>query len=230
MPTPTATPTAIPTTATRVRLTATKTWEVVDDATAITLNADTLAQGHDRHRALRDLRRRRRAPATAWGNRPVGFTVSGTNSDSQITNTNSNGQVQFCYTPAIAGTDTLTVFADNDGNGSQNGPRADRLSPAGGGRGTADDHAAAGDPNQRGRYQPHRYSDGQGRNRRPGRGDRRHLHDLGGQLLRPLLRLRRRPVQALERERRGELHLHGLYVRPGHDPCLRRRQRHGYPY
>ena len=99
---------------------ATKTWEVVDDATAITLNADFLAK------VTTGTERCVTATATTgsgdeWGNRPVGFTVSGTNSDSQITNTNSNGQVQFCYTPASAGTDTLTVFADNDGSGAQNG-------------------------------------------------------------------------------------------------------------
>ena len=62
------------------------------------------------------------ASGGAYGNRPVGLTVSGANSASSNGNTDSNGQTTLCYTPTNAGTDTLTVFADNDGNGTHERP------------------------------------------------------------------------------------------------------------
>jgi hypothetical protein len=62
----------------------------------------------------------------SYGNRTPGisvpFTVTGSNDrgpDAVITN--ASGQAQFCYTGTIAGSDTISAFADTNGNGSDGG-------------------------------------------------------------------------------------------------------------
>ena len=97
--------------------TATKDW-TTDDATAVMMGADQLNKiAEDSTRCVSA--NSTTASGGAYGNRPAGFTVTGTNSDSQIANTNSSGGSSFCYTPASPGTDTLTIFADNDSDGNQ---------------------------------------------------------------------------------------------------------------
>lgn len=50
---------------------------------------------------------------------PVRFSVTGVSTDSGTVVTDSNGQAQFCFTSALPGGDTVTAFADTDGNGVQ---------------------------------------------------------------------------------------------------------------
>ncbi|HET7035921.1 MAG TPA: Ig-like domain-containing protein [Thermomicrobiaceae bacterium] len=49
----------------------------------------------------------------------VVFTVSGANPDNASATTTDGGQARFSYSGAIAGTDTITAYADLNGNGSQ---------------------------------------------------------------------------------------------------------------
>ena len=83
----------------------------------------------------------------AYGTRPVGLVVTGANTaTSSATHKTSNGVSTLCYTPTNAGTDTLTVFADNDGNGvaQRPPPRADRFrSSSSWSQGPLDHHAPA---------------------------------------------------------------------------------------
>src|SRR5206468_3834409 len=51
----------------------------------------------------------------------VQFSVSGSVTTSGAATTDGSGQAQFCYTgPTTPGTDTITAYADTDGNGTQN--------------------------------------------------------------------------------------------------------------
>jgi Bacterial Ig-like domain (group 1) len=64
------------------------------------------------------------AHATNAANNPVAnitivFSVSGANSASGSSTTNSSGDAQFCYTGAHAGNDTIHAFADNDSSGTE---------------------------------------------------------------------------------------------------------------
>ena len=96
---------------------ATKLW-VSRDAASIALNADQLlkmATGITRCVNTNALD----ASNNPYGNRQVGFRVTGANSVSQNTNADVYGNNTFCYTGANPGTDTITVFADNDTDGIQ---------------------------------------------------------------------------------------------------------------
>ena len=52
------------------------------------------------------------------GERTVGFGVVGANPQATTRTTDASGGAQFCYTGALAGTDTITVFGDNNDNGA----------------------------------------------------------------------------------------------------------------
>jgi CSLREA domain-containing protein len=49
----------------------------------------------------------------------VRFSVSGANSASGSATTDANGQAQFCYTGSVAGTDTISAYADTNNNSVQ---------------------------------------------------------------------------------------------------------------
>jgi Big-like domain-containing protein/beta-propeller repeat-containing protein len=65
------------------------------------------------------------ATVTDFGGQPVSgvivrFSVSGVNPTSGASTTNASGQATFTYTGTHAGTDTISAYADTNGNGTQN--------------------------------------------------------------------------------------------------------------
>ncbi|HZO59598.1 MAG TPA: Ig-like domain-containing protein [Solirubrobacterales bacterium] len=52
---------------------------------------------------------------------PIRFAVTGANASGGTVRTDSNGRAEFCYTPAAGGADEIGAFADNNGNGTDDG-------------------------------------------------------------------------------------------------------------
>ena len=49
----------------------------------------------------------------------VSFSVSGANTAGGSDETDTAGEASFCYTGTVAGLDTITAFADTNGDGDQ---------------------------------------------------------------------------------------------------------------